>query len=131
MGGIAGHAGLFSRLRDIHQLLSCLRSCYQGRAGILHPEIVREFFTPDRTVDRWTYALGWDTPSPRDSSSGRYFSRNSVGHLGFTGTSIWWDLENDCYIIFLSNRVHPTRENNSIKTFRPYIHNLIMECLLQ
>jgi CubicO group peptidase (beta-lactamase class C family) len=85
----------------------------------------------DGTIEGSTYGLGWDTPSEQNSSSGKYFSPTSVGHLGFTGTSIWWDLERDCHIILLSNRVHPTRENDKIKIFRPYIHDLIMEKLLR
>jgi CubicO group peptidase (beta-lactamase class C family) len=52
-----------------------------------------------------------------------------VGHLGFTGTSLWWDLERNCHIILLSNRVHPTRKNEKIKGFRPAIHDLIMQSL--
>ena len=76
-----------------------------------------------------TFALGWDSPTPENSSSGSYFSPYSVGHLGFTGTSIWWDLERDCYVILLSNRVHPSRANEKIKEFRPYIHDLIMKTL--
>jgi CubicO group peptidase (beta-lactamase class C family) len=54
-----------------------------------------------------------------------------VGHLGFTGTSIWWDLEKDCHVILLTNRVHPSRNNDKIKAFRPHIHDLIMKALLQ
>ncbi|MBW1888870.1 MAG: serine hydrolase, partial [Deltaproteobacteria bacterium] len=61
------------------------------------------------------------------SSSGGYFSPNSVGHLGFTGTSIWIDLDRDIMVIFLTNRVHSTRNNEKIKEFRPRLHNLIME----
>ena len=93
--------------------------------------IVEEFLTRDPTVKGSTHALGWDTPSAENSSSGNYFSPNSVGHLGFTGTSIWWDLEKDCHIILLTNRVHPSRSSDKIKTFRPYIHDLIMKSILQ
>jgi CubicO group peptidase (beta-lactamase class C family) len=50
-----------------------------------------------------------------------------VGHLGFTGTSIWWDLEKDCHVILLSNRIHPSRDSDKIKQFRPYIHDIIMK----
>ena len=71
--------------------------------------------------------MGWDTPSPQGSSSGKYFSDNSVGHLGFTGTSVWVDLDKDIIVIFLTNRVHPTRNNEKIREFRPKIHDLVME----
>ena len=78
-----------------------------------------------------TFALGWDTPSAESSSSGSFFSPRSVGHLGFTGTSIWWDLEKDAHVILLTNRVHPSRGNDKIKGFRPHIHNVIMKSILQ
>jgi len=131
MGGVAGHAGLFSSLHDIHKFLVRLRDCYLGKDGFLKAQVVREFLARDTAVEGWTRALGWDTPSAEGSSSGRFFSPAAVGHLGFTGTSIWWDLEQDCHVILLSNRVHPTRNNDKIRAFRPYIHDLIMERLLQ
>jgi len=130
MGGVAGHAGLFSCARDIHHFLIRLRKCLRGSDPLLPAPLVREFFTRDEAVKGSTYALGWDTPSVEDSSSGSYFSPTSVGHLGFTGTSIWWDLEKDCHIILLSNRVHPSRESEKIRSFRPYIHDLIMKTVL-
>jgi CubicO group peptidase (beta-lactamase class C family) len=85
------------------------------------------FFARQNLVTGSTWALGWDTPSPEDSSSGKYFSPNSVGHLGFTGTSVWIDLDKDIIVIFLTNRVHPTRNNEKIKAFRPRIHDLVMD----
>ena len=131
MSGVAGHAGLFSSARDIHQFLNCFRLCLRNKHTFLPATLLQDFLTRDSTVNRSTYALGWDTPSSEDSSSGSHFSPHSVGHLGFTGTSIWWDLEKDCHIIILTNRVHPSRDNDKIKEFRPYIHNLIMRSLLQ
>jgi len=95
----------------------------------LPQSLVQEFLTKDKFVAGSTHALGWDTPSPDQSASGRLFSANTVGHLGFTGTSLWWDLERNCHIILLSNRVHPTRKNEKIKGFRPAIHDLIMQSL--
>ncbi len=129
MGGVAGHAGLFSSAQDIHQLISRLKRCYEGLDPFLPADVVRRFFTRDDTVEGSSYALGWDTPASTDSSSGSYFSANSVGHLGFTGVSIWCDLEKNCHIILLTNRVHPTRENDGIHKFRPHIHDLIMKTL--
>jgi CubicO group peptidase (beta-lactamase class C family) len=111
--------------------LLCLRSCYLGSERFFHPELAREFLCRDRPLEQWSYALGWDTPSAQNSSSGRYFSKSTVGHLGFTGTSIWWDQARDYHIILLSNRVHPTRENEQIREFRPYIHDLIVERFFQ
>ncbi|HET8917332.1 MAG TPA: serine hydrolase domain-containing protein [Candidatus Binatia bacterium] len=129
MGGVAGHAGLFSSARDIHQLLACLDGCRRGENTFLPQALIQEFVSRDKSVKNSTYALGWDTPSENGSSSGKYFSAHSVGHLGFTGTSIWWDLEKNSHVVLLSNRVHPTRKNEKIREFRPYIHDLIMKTL--
>ena len=129
MGGVAGHAGLFSSARDIHRIVTRLSRCLRGADPFLPQSLVQEFLTKDKFVAGSTHALGWDTPSPDQSASGRLFSANTVGHLGFTGTSLWWDLERNCHIILLSNRVHPTRKNEKIKRFRPAIHDLIMQSL--
>lgn len=131
MGGVAGHAGLFSSARDINSLLRRLNRCLRGEDPFAPAPLVREFFTRDQTVRGSTYALGWDTPSAENSSSGTHFSPSSVGHLSFTGTSVWWDQEKDCHVILLSNRVHPSRANDKIKSFRPYIHDLIMKALFE
>jgi CubicO group peptidase (beta-lactamase class C family) len=129
MGGVAGHAGLFSSAQDVHKLIGRLKRCYDGLDSFLPADVVRRFYARDDTVEESTYALGWDTPASTDSSSGSCFSATSVGHLGFTGVSIWCDLEKNCHIILLTNRVHPTRENDGIHKFRPHIHDLIMKTL--
>lgn len=131
MSGVAGHAGLFSSARDIHLLLARLKRCMRGEDSFLPEPLVREFFARDETVKGSTYALGWDTPSVENSSSGSLFSPSAIGHLGFTGTSVWWDLERDCHVILLSNRVHPSRSIDKIKAFRPYIHDLLMKAMLE
>lgn len=130
MGGVAGHAGLFSSARDLHGLIVRLNRCFRGKDSFLPQCVVQEFFAKDESIKNSTYALGWDTPSPGKSASGSYFSPRSIGHLGFTGTSIWWDLEKNCHVILLTNRVHPSRKNDKITAFRPYIHDLIMKVLL-
>jgi CubicO group peptidase (beta-lactamase class C family) len=89
--------------------------------------VIESFFTRDNSVPDSTWALGFDTPSPGLSTSGDYFSPFSIGHLGFTGTSFWMDLQQKVIIILLTNRVYPTRENQGLKLFRPLIHNLAME----
>ena len=129
MGGVAGHAGLFSSARDIHAIVAKLDRCLRGCDSFLPQGLVHEFFTKDGSVRHSTHALGWDTPAPGNSSSGLHFSRRSVGHLGFTGTSLWWDLEKNCHIVLLTNRVHPNRNNEKIKKFRPNIHDLIMQAI--
>jgi CubicO group peptidase (beta-lactamase class C family) len=110
LGGVAGHAGLFSTAHDLTIFCQMLLNggTYNG-VRIVKPE----------TVARWTAvqgpgssrALGWDTPT-KNSSSGHYFSSRSFGHTGFTGTSIWVDPERSLFVILLTNRVYPTRANN-------------------
>jgi CubicO group peptidase (beta-lactamase class C family) len=92
-------------------------------------DIVREFWTRDSAVAGSTWALGWDTPSPHHSSSGHHFPPTAMGHLGFTGTSIWIDPGREIAVTILTNRVHPSRDNQAIREFRPKIHDLIMEAI--
>ncbi|MFH1950298.1 MAG: serine hydrolase domain-containing protein [Pseudomonadota bacterium] len=128
LGGYSGHAGLFGNAREVYTLANLLRENYRGeREDYLRPETVRTFFTRQDLVEESTWALGWDTPSPENSSSGNRFAARSIGHLGFTGTSVWIDLERDVIVVFLTNRVHPTRKNEKIKAFRPALHDRVME----
>jgi len=128
LGGYSGHAGLFSTAEEIYVMANMLREHYLGkRKDFLKPETVREFFTRQDIVKGNDWALGWDTRALEGSSAGKYFSRDSVGHTGFTGTSIWMDLERDVIAILLSNRVHPKRDNDKIKQFRPVFHDAVME----
>ncbi len=128
LGGFSGHAGLFGTAEEVDRLLNLLLANYNGeRRDFFNPDTVREFFRRAGAPDENTWALGWDTPSSSGSSSGRYFSKKSVGHLGFTGTSVWIDLEREICVTLLTNRVHPTRENIKIRTFRPVLHDLVME----
>ena len=129
MGGLAGHSGLFSSAADINVLLSKFRDAYFGKASLLPEAIVREAFTRDKTVAQSPRTLGWDTPAPTGSAAGTRFSKNTVGHLGFTGTSMWLDLDKAVHVVLLSNRVHPSRNNDKIKDFRPVIHDLVMEAI--
>ena len=130
MGGVAGHAGLFSSAPDIHRFLRFLGRCRDGaEPDFLPGAVVREFLEAERPLPGQTHVLGWDTPSPEGSSSGACFSARTVGHLGFTGTSIWWDMERDVHVILLTNRVHPSRDNDVIREFRPRVHDAAMEAL--
>lgn len=127
LGGVAGHAGLFSTARDLAVFAQMLLNGgeYDGRQ-ILRPA----------TVARWTArqgpsssrALGWDTPSP-GSSAGRYFSPRSFGHTGFTGTSMWMDPERELFVILLTNRVNPTRENHGVTQLRRALADLVHEAV--
>jgi serine-type D-Ala-D-Ala carboxypeptidase len=129
-GGYSGHAGLFGTAEEIFTISLMLMSHYQGkRNDYFSPDIVREFFRKQEIVKGCTWALGWDTPSAKDSSAGKYISTGSVGHLGFSGTSLWIDLERDAVVIFLTNRVHPSRDSVKIRSFRPVLHDLIFKDL--
>ncbi len=129
MGGVAGHAGLFAPVREVDRMAAELIACWAGRSDLVPQKIAREFWTRDLTVSGSTWALGWDTPSPQGSSSGRHFSPEAVGHLGFTGTSIWIEPAREIAVSILTNRVHPRRDNQAIREFRPRIHDLIMEAI--
>ncbi len=112
MGGVAGHAGLFASARDIDTLLCSPASRVHGPGRRVLPAEHRARVLDARPPYAGsTWALGWDTPSPGASQSGSLFSPDTVGHLGFTGTSIWIDLERDRHVILLTNRVHPSRDN--------------------
>lgn len=130
MGGYAGHAGLFGTATDVGSIGDFLVRCYNGSPGeLLRPDTVQTFFSRQQDPKDTSWALGWDTPSRLGSSTGTLFSKKSVGHLGFTGTSLWMDLEKQVMVIFLTNRIHPSRENEKIRAFRPKIHDRIMEML--
>jgi CubicO group peptidase (beta-lactamase class C family) len=130
MGGVAGHAGMFSTVDDLDRAVHCLLACYHGENTFLPAALVQEFWSRDSSIPSSTWALGWDTPSPQHSSAGNRFSPQSVGHLGFTGTSIWIDLARQIHVIVLSNRVHPRRNNDKLRVFRPVLHNTIMQAVV-
>lgn len=125
MHGVSGHAGLFSTAAGIHRILSELHGSWTGERGSLFPAAEVKHMLQKRDVPKGTtWALGFDTPSPRNSSAGRHFSRQSVGHLGFTGASFWLDLENGLIVILLTNRTAARPRTTAIKRFRPKIHDL-------
>ncbi len=124
MGGVAGHAGLFGTAESVLAVSGAWLRGYHGRESILDGKLVRQFTTRQESAARSSWALGWDTPSA-PSSSGSRFSERSFGHLGYTGTSLWIDPLGELEVVLLSNRVHPSRRNERIKVFRPYIHDLV------
>ncbi|HYU51630.1 MAG TPA: serine hydrolase, partial [Gemmatimonadaceae bacterium] len=111
MGGVAGHAGLFSTAKDLALFSMMILNGGEGANGV---RLVKP-----ATIARWTArqgkestrALGWDSPEG-GSSAGQFFSPWSFGHTGFTGTSIWIDPEKDLFVVVLTNRVNPSRNNN-------------------
>ncbi len=126
VGGVEGHAGLFGTAEAIYALLKKLLTAFHGnsKANFISSKMVRLFWTPCENGIR---TPGFDLPSAKNSSSGRYFSPHSVGHLGFTGTSFWMEPASGIIIILLTNRVHPCRTNNKIRSFRPQLHDMIMK----
>lgn len=128
LGGVEGHAGLFGTAKDLYSLLSRLLAAFHGRflSDPFKPDLVEMFLKQHSDTNR---SLGFDTPSSIDSSCGKYFSKTSVGHLGFTGTSFWLDLERGMGVILLTNRIHPSRDNIKIRGFRPKLHDAVIQQL--
>lgn len=129
MGGVAGHAGLFGTAADLAAF--CQMMLEEGKAGgkqLIQSGTIREFTRAWPAQDGPPRGLGWDKPS-EPSSSGRYFSPASYGHLGYTGTSIWIDPEKQLFVILLTNRIHPSRTNEAIKQIRPALHDAVVEAL--
>ena len=124
MGGYAGHAGAFGSIRDVLQFARALVGG-PGRPGFLSPEVRQSMWNTVSSPVGCGRTLGWDTPTDQNSSVGERFSRNSVGHLGFTGTSLWIDRDAGLAVSLLSNRVHPSRENPKLKAFRPVFHDAL------
>lgn len=131
VGGVSGQAGLFGDIRSVLALTTHLLDQWQGRER--HPNYeaadLQNFLARQEQIKESTWALGFDTPSKNGSSSGRYLSEKSVGHLGFTGTSFWIDPIRDLVVVLLTNRVHPSRDNDAIKQFRPLLHDTVVEQL--
>lgn len=151
LGGVSGHAGLFSTAGDLSRFAFWLLDAWHGRtpSAIRHQpsDTGRRMADggrplpalPSALVKTWTRrqdlppgssrALGWDTPSGPNSSAGTRMSALAFGHTGFTGTSIWVDPERDLFIILLTNRVNPTRENTRIGRVRARVADLTVDAL--
>jgi CubicO group peptidase (beta-lactamase class C family) len=129
LGGVAGHAGLFSTADDLAVFAEMIlqRGTYAGKR-ILKPETVRLMTTP-RTVPGGQRALGWDVKTSFSSNRGEGFSEKSFGHTGFTGTSIWIDPTSETAVILLSNRVHPDGKGQ-INRLRGRVASLVAASIL-
>jgi CubicO group peptidase (beta-lactamase class C family) len=127
LGGAAGHAGLFGSAAAIGDFAKAVLASLDGAsADLATPETVRMFVKP---ATAWSSrALGWDTMLPT-SSCGHRMSSSAFGHTGFTGTTLWIDPIRGVYVVFLTNRVNPTRENTAIQTIRPLLHDAVMEAM--
>jgi beta-N-acetylhexosaminidase len=128
MGGVAPHAGLFGTAPDLALFAQMLlNGGVYDHHRIVSREVV-ETFTRRAGVPGSSRALGWDTPS-ENSSAGTLFSPRSFGHTGFTGTSLWIDPDRRLFLILLTNRVYPTRENDAIRRVRPAVADAVARAL--
>lgn len=128
MGGVSGHAGLFSTARDLAVFATMLLNGgeYNGVRIVKPATLVRWTAPQSRESSR---TLGWDSPS-KNSSAGHFFSPRSFGHTGFTGTSIWIDPERGIYVILLTNRVNPVRDNNRYVPLRRAVADAVQEAIV-
>jgi beta-glucosidase-like glycosyl hydrolase/CubicO group peptidase (beta-lactamase class C family) len=128
MGGVAGHAGLFSTAGDLAIFCQMMLNGGQyAHRRLLQRVTIKQFTTVD-SLSAGMRTPGWMARTV-GSSSGRYFSSRSFGHLGFTGTSMWVDPDKHLFVVLLTNRVNPTRQNDKMQRVRPALHNSIVENL--
>ena len=131
--GNAGHAGLFSSVPDLLRFAGEILISSPGKAPaannarLFQAEAV-ELFAERQGPEGSSRALGWDTPS-QDSSSGRHFPPHSIGHLGFSGCSLWIDLDAGVAVALLTNRTWPDRQSQLIRKIRPAFHDAVREAL--
>lgn len=134
MGGIAGHAGLFGGARELLHLAFALCAAFHGRgvggaAPFVRPEVLREFWQP-AGIPGSTWRLGWDGPSVAGSLAGDLISRRAVGHLSFTGCSLWIDPEQETCVVVLTNRIHPeVRDDPRFRALRPALHDAALQAI--
>ncbi len=135
LGGAAGHAGLFSNVPDLLRFADIILASRRtddaqkfAARRLFEADTIR-IFSERQGPEGSSRALGWDTPSAT-SSAGRFFSPDTIGHLGYSGCSMWLDLKDDVGIVLLTNRTWPDRKNNAIREVRPAFHNAVREALL-
>jgi len=131
LGGVAGHAGLFSTARDLAKFAQCmLQGGIYGNKRIFKEKTVQQFTSRTLVDSSSSRCLGWDSPSG-EASGGIYLSDHSFGHTGYTGTSLWIDPTYDLFVILLTNAVHPHRDRKTPKYFdwRQRIHSAVYESL--
>ena len=131
LGGVAGHAGLFSTAKDLAIFSQMMLN--GGRYGwkrVFNEQTVLDFTSRSQIMESSSYGLGWDTPSGK-SSGGIYLSDSSFGHTGYTGTSLWIDKENQLFVILLTNAVHPNRsyKKKSYFDWRQRLHSSVYEAV--
>jgi CubicO group peptidase (beta-lactamase class C family) len=133
LDGVGGHAGLFSNVPDLLRFAGEILAGFEGNGASVSPP---PLFTRD-TIQSFSErqspagssrALGWDTPS-EESSAGHHFSKHSIGHLGYSGCSIWIDLDASLAAVLLTNRTWPDRQSQAIRQIRPAFHDAVWESL--
>jgi beta-N-acetylhexosaminidase len=128
IGGVSGHAGVFSTAPDLAAFCQMLlNGGVYAHQRILRRATIAQFTIPQQ-LSGGTRTLGWAVPT-EGGSSGHYFSAHSFGHTGFTGTSIWIDPDRQLFVVLLTNRVHPTRANMKIQKVRVELHDAVMQAL--
>jgi CubicO group peptidase (beta-lactamase class C family) len=132
MAGVAGHAGLFSTATDLSAIAAALVRAFRGEAGadaLVERDVIRTFWSPSGIAGS-TWRLGWDGPAASHSQAGARLAREAVGHLAFTGCSLWIDPARETWIVLLANRVHPTvPADDRFKRFRPAVHDAVLDAL--
>ena len=126
IGGVGGQAGLFGTIQDVAAVAEAWLDSFLRTGGFFERRLVEQFWQRSR-VPGSTRTLGFDTPSPQASQAGGRFGPRTVGQLGFTGTSVWIDPDRELIVVLLTNRVHPSRENDAIRRFRPVLHERVAE----
>jgi CubicO group peptidase (beta-lactamase class C family) len=126
LGGVAAHAGLFGTAQAVGECARHLLQILEGRQGAFQEATLRTFIARCTEVAASSRALGWDTMLPT-SSCGTRLSPRAFGHTGSTGTSLWIDPDAAIYVVLLTNRVHPTPENDAIRQIRPALHDAVMD----
>jgi CubicO group peptidase (beta-lactamase class C family) len=129
LGGVAAHAGMFATASAVGTFASWVLRSFRETTWLASPDLMRTF-AGRRPVPGSSRALGWDTMAPT-SSCGTRMSPTAIGHTGFTGTSLWIDWERDLYAVLLTNRVHPTRDNERFLPYRSRFHDAVAEDLLR
>jgi CubicO group peptidase (beta-lactamase class C family) len=126
LGGCGGQAGVFATALDVLRFANCILESGRTANGqqLFQSATVRLFAARQTEPSGTSRALGWDTPTA-PSSSGKYFSASSIGHLGYTGTSLWIDPERRLAIVLLTNRTWPDRSNKAIQQIRPLFHDAV------
>jgi serine-type D-Ala-D-Ala carboxypeptidase len=135
--GVAGHAGLFSNVPDLLRFANAILHAGTGRGAaaeddgaavsLFEPQIIEQF-AQRQGPEGSSRALGWDTPS-ENSSAGRHFSQHSIGHLGYSGCSLWIDLDAAVAVVLLTNRTWPDRRSQLIREVRPAFHDAVRQAL--